>query len=103
MANPSGSAVPSSDVIRLDRLPVGVTAAVVRMDEADHVMMLRLKTMGMHEGRAVRMVRSGSRVIVQCAGTRMGLAAEVAGHVLVKPVRPQTRSQTRPQAEATLP
>lgn len=79
----------TQDVCELDRLAVGQTAAIVRMEEADHAMMIRLKTMGMHEGRAVRMLRKGSRVMVQCAGTRMGLSAEVARHVLVKPLSPE--------------
>jgi len=73
-------------VVGLDRLGLGRTAAIVRMDEADHALMIRLKTMGMHEGRAVRMLRTGSRIMVQCAGTRMGLSAEVARHVMVKPL-----------------
>lgn len=66
-------------------LPAGGTGVVVRIDESDHAMLIRLKTMGMHEGRAVRVVRRGSRLIVSCGGTRVGLSAEVAKHVLVTP------------------
>jgi len=69
-------------------LPAGGTGLVVRIDEADHAMLIRLKTMGMHEGRAVRVVRRGSRIIVSCGGTRIGLSAEVARHVLVTPTQP---------------
>lgn len=72
-------------VLALDQLRVGQTAVIAQMDDANHVMMIRLKTMGMHEGRAVRLLRQGSRLIVQCAGTRMGLSHEVARHILVKP------------------
>lgn len=73
-------------VRRLDQLPIGQTAAIVRMNDQDNVMMIRLKTMGMHEGRAVRMLRQGSRLMVQCGGTRIGLSAEVARLVFVKPI-----------------
>lgn len=69
----------------LTELPAGARGVVVRIDEKDHAMLIRLKTMGMHEGRAVRVVRPGSRVIVSCGGTRVGLSAEVARHVLVVP------------------
>ena len=69
----------------LSDLPAGGTGVVVRIDEADHAMLIRLKTMGMHEGRAVRVVRRGSRIIVSCGGTRIGLSAEVARHVRVTP------------------
>ncbi len=71
--------------IALSDLPAGGTGVVTRIDEADHAMLIRLKTMGMHEGRAVRVVRRGSRVIVSCGGTRIGLSAEVARHVRVTP------------------
>ena len=72
-------------VLALDQLEVGQTAVISRMDEANHVMLIRLKTMGMHEGRAVRMLRQGSRLIIQCAGTRIGLSHEVACHIFVEP------------------
>lgn len=73
------------DAIALSKLPAGQSGVVVRIEENDHAMLIRLKTMGMHEGRAVRVVRQGSRVIVSCGGTRVGLSAEVAEHVLVLP------------------
>lgn len=69
----------------LTSLPAGASGVVSRIDEADHAMLIRLKTMGMHEGRSVRLVRRGSRIIVSCGGTQIGLAAEVARHVLVTP------------------
>jgi len=75
---PSG-AVPLTD------LPAGGTGLVMRIEEEDHAMLIRLKTMGMHEGRVVRVVRRGSRIIVSCGGTRIGLSAEVARHVRVAP------------------
>jgi len=73
------------DAQPLSDLAAGQTAIVVRIDEADHAMLIRLKTMGMHVGRAVRVVRQGSRIIVSCGGTRIGLSAEVAKHVQVVP------------------
>lgn len=69
----------------LSDLPTGASGVVVRIDEADHAMLIRLKTMGIHEGRAVRIVRRGSRIIVSCGGTRIGLSGEIARHVLVTP------------------
>ena len=86
---PNGS--PAADrpvpegAVPLTDLPASGTGVVVRIDEADHAMLIRLKTMGMHEGRAVRIVRRGSRIIASCGGTRIGLSAAVAKHVLVTP------------------
>ena len=75
----------TSQSTRLSDMPAGAIGVVVRIDEKDHAMLIRLKTMGMHEGRAVRVVRSGNRIIVSCGGTRVGLSTEVARHVLVTP------------------
>jgi len=74
-----------SAAIPLTELPAGQSGLVMRIEEDDHAMLIRLKTMGMHEGRLVRVVRSGSRIIVSCGGTRIGLSAEVARHVQVAP------------------
>lgn len=71
--------------VPLTELPAGGKGIVIHIDEADHAMLIRLKTMGMHEGRAVRIVRRGSRIIVSCGGTRIGLSAEVARHVRISP------------------
>lgn len=71
--------------IALTDLPAGGTGLVMRIEEEDHAMLIRLKTMGMHEGRRVRVIRPGSRIIVSCGGTRIGLSAEVAKHVRVTP------------------
>lgn len=80
--NPPKGAIPLTD------LPAGAAGLVMRIEEDDHAMLIRLKTMGMHEGRQVRVVRAGSRIIVSCGGTRVGLSAEVAKHVLVAPTQP---------------
>ncbi|XAL98797.1 FeoA family protein [Phycisphaeraceae bacterium D3-23] len=69
----------------LDELKAGQTAVILQMDEADHAMLIRLKTMGMHPGRAVRVLRQGSRLVVTCGGTRIGLSATVAKHIRVTP------------------
>ncbi|MBX2851172.1 MAG: ferrous iron transport protein A [Phycisphaeraceae bacterium] len=71
--------------VPLTGLPAGGTGLVMRIEEDDHAMLIRLKTMGMHEGRRVRVIRAGSRIIVSCGGTRIGLAAEVAKHIRVAP------------------
>lgn len=74
-----------AQAVALTQLAAGRLGVVVRIEEEDHAMLIRLKTMGMHEGRGVRIVRQGARVIVSCGGTRIGLSAEVARHVLVMP------------------
>ncbi len=71
--------------VALSELSAGSRGVIARIDEADHAMLIRLKTMGMHEGRAIRVVRSGTRIIASCGGTRIGLSAEVAKHVRVTP------------------
>lgn len=75
------------DAMPLTDLPAGAEAVVAKMDESDHALLIRLKTMGVHEGRAVRLVRRGSRLILSCGGTRVGMSADVARHVLVVPVQ----------------
>ncbi|MGB0766155.1 MAG: FeoA family protein [Phycisphaeraceae bacterium] len=80
-SDPAQAATPLTD------LAAGGAGLVVRIEEDDHAMLIRLKTMGMHEGRLVRVIRAGSRIIVSCGGTRIGLAAEVARHVLVAPTQ----------------
>lgn len=82
---PPADATPAVPV-PLSELPARAKGVVVKIDEADHAMLIRLKTMGMHEGRGVRVVRRGSRFIVYCGGTRIGLSAEIARHVLVTPM-----------------
>ena len=74
-----------SGPVSLSQLQTGQSALVTRLEEDNHAMLIRLKTMGMHERRRVRVVRAGSRIIVSCGGTRIGLSAEVARHVLVAP------------------
>lgn len=75
--------------VPLTELPAGQKGLVMRIEEDDHAMLIRLKTMGMHEGRLVRVVRPGSRIIISCGGTRIGLSAEVARHIQVAPTSTQ--------------
>lgn len=82
---PLAGSIPAS-AIPLTELKSGSKGLVLRMEEDDHAMLIRLKTMGMHEGRSIRMVRPGSRIIVSCGGTRIGLSAEVARHIRVAPI-----------------
>lgn len=81
---PAGKDTPTG-VVPLSELPAGQKGLIMRIEEDDHAMLIRLKTMGMHEGRLVRVVRPGSRIILSCGGTRIGLSAEVARHVQVAP------------------
>lgn len=71
--------------VPLTDLSAGGKGLIMRIEEDDHAMLIRLKTMGMHEGRSIRVIRTGSRIIVSCGGTRIGLAAEVARHIRVAP------------------
>lgn len=90
MPTSSSSQEPTQAPLRpvtLSELEPGRAALVTRIEEDDHAMLIRLKTMGMHEGRQVRVVRAGSRIIVSCGGTRIGLSAEIARHVRVEPLR----------------
>lgn len=82
-ATPSTGRQAPTGSIPLTDLTAGDTGLVLRIEEADHAMLIRLKTMGMHEGRSIRMVRAGSRIVVSCGGTRIGLSAEVARHIRV--------------------
>ena len=88
VTTPKAESSPPKGSIPLTDLSAGATGLVMRIEEDDHAMLIRLKTMGMHEGRQVRVVRAGSRIIVSCGGTRVGLSAEVAKHVLVTPTQP---------------
>lgn len=76
-----------ADAVPLTDLPAGGTGLLSRIDEDDHAMLIRLKTMGMHQGRRIRVIRPGSRLIVSCGGTRIGLSTEVARHVRVTPTQ----------------
>ncbi|MEO0477626.1 MAG: FeoA family protein [Planctomycetota bacterium] len=71
--------------VALTELTAGQTGLVNRIEESDHAMLIRLKTMGIHEGRSIRLIRPGSRLIMSCGGTRIGLSAEVARHIRVTP------------------
>ena len=87
--NPAKAAEPAVQTagpVPLTELQAGHRALIMRIEESDHSMLIRLKTMGMHEGRTLRLIRSGSRLIVSCGGTRIGLSAQVAKHIRVTPI-----------------
>ncbi|MCC6679553.1 MAG: ferrous iron transport protein A [Phycisphaeraceae bacterium] len=90
-----------SNVFGLEQLQVEQSAAVVLMKDAENPMMIRLKTMGLHEGRAVRMLRQGSRLVIQCGGTRIGMSAEVARLVLVKTMDSSHRATSHPATQGS--
>ena len=68
----------------LDELPAGSRCTVARVEEADEALAIRLKTMGLHEGRTLMVLRAGDRLVVACGATRIGMAASVAGRVVVR-------------------
>ena len=48
----------------------------------------RLKALGICVGRPIQLVQLGDPLIVRVIGTRIGLSARLATHVLMEPVDP---------------
>jgi Fe2+ transport system protein FeoA len=69
----------------LTDLPEGTTGRVVSLDVRDEVDLQRLEIMGLCEGRTVEVVKRGDPMIVRVLGTRIGIAAELAGCATVHP------------------
>lgn len=54
--------------------------------EGDGPEVTRLKRMGVCGGRRLEIVQSGDPMILQVAGTRIGLSRKLAGAVIVEPL-----------------
>jgi len=57
----------------------------IREVEAGDVEIERLQAMSICRGRRVRLVRAGDPLILRVLGTRIGVSARLAAHVLVEP------------------
>jgi ferrous iron transport protein A len=73
-----------SDLIPLNRLRPGETALVADvLGNSDNVR--RIKELGLRDGAAVTMVRSGSPCIIRLAGQTLCIRANGVLNVLVRP------------------
>jgi Fe2+ transport system protein FeoA len=68
----------------LSGLPLGGCGRVVSVD-VSAVDLERLEVMGLCSGRMVCVIKHGDPMIVRVLGTRIGLAASLAGSVHVQP------------------
>ena len=81
--NLNSQPAPPAEAMTLDRLATGVAAVVTAVDAADEDL-TRLQTMGICTGQPIHTLRTGSRMIVCAAGTRIGLARPLAAAVTVR-------------------
>lgn len=70
----------------LSRLPSGRTARVRALPDDDGPY-LRLRAMGLCEGRKIEVIRHGSRMIVSLSGVRIGVDRRLAEAIEVEPDR----------------
>jgi Fe2+ transport system protein FeoA len=85
-AHPAEAAVP------LAALAAGATGRIAGLEIDDSHDLERLEVMGLCPGRTVEVVKCGDPMIVRVLGTRIGLAAVLAGRIAV---RPHERSDRR--------
>jgi Fe2+ transport system protein FeoA len=65
----------------------------VRLD-AEGEDAVRLKRMGICEGRELRILQVGDPMILLCSGARIGLSRALAEHVQVQPAAPAATGST---------
>ena len=70
-----------SSPVSLGEIPLGSDFRVERLLVADQDG-LRLKRLGICEGRIVRLVQSGDPMIIEVVGCRIGISRRLANHVL---------------------
>lgn len=68
----------------LSHLPTGQIARVRGLPDDDGPF-LRLRAMGLCEGRRIEVVRHGSRMIVSLSGVRIGVDRRLAEAITVEP------------------
>ncbi|NDY96848.1 FeoA family protein [Wenzhouxiangella limi] len=68
----------------LSRLPSGHVARVRALPNDDEPY-LRLRAMGLCEGRKIEVIRHGSRMIVSLSGVRIGVDRRLAEAIEVEP------------------
>lgn len=76
---------PSSYPVPLCDLPVGQVARLHAVDLDDAAAGL-LRALGLTSDADLRLCKGGEPCIVQIGGTRLGVSAAVASHILVLPV-----------------
>lgn len=81
------ASLPSSPV-PVHRLAPRQCGVVVRVEAPDSDLE-RLMAMGVCGGRTVELVRVGDPLILKVYGTRVGVSARLAAHILVTPCPPR--------------
>ncbi|MCA1779115.1 MAG: ferrous iron transport protein A [Xanthomonadaceae bacterium] len=83
MSKPASSDAPAN-AVALSRLTAGQGARVLALPDDDEPF-LRLRAMGLCEGRRIEVVRHGSRMIVSLSGVRIGVDRRLADAISVEP------------------
>ena len=78
--------------VRLDELAVH-ECAIVHHVEAQDDDMERLMAMGLCGGRVVELVQAGDPMILRVYGSRIGISARLASHIIVAPWGPECTCQ----------
>lgn len=79
---------------RLDELKLQECGRIERVDNPDDLQ--RLMAMGVCAGRTVEIVQRGDPLILRVFGSRIGLSARLARHVMVAPCPPVQRCWMHP-------
>lgn len=80
---PSDAATPT-DAVPLSDAEAAAVVVVARVEARDDDA-VRLKRMGVCDGRRVQVLQGGDPMILHVAGCRVGLSRRLAQHVLVRP------------------
>ena len=75
----------------LNKVEAGCSVRIKRLDASPEVSH-RLREMGFCEDQQVRLVRQDASVICQVCNVRLGLSSELAGRILVEPLKPSKRA-----------
>lgn len=67
----------------INRLPKGACGLIRTVENAEEL--TRLQSMGLCIGRRVEIIKPGDPLIVRVFGSRIGLSARMAAHILVEP------------------
>jgi Fe2+ transport system protein FeoA len=60
------------------------TICIVHKIESDDVAIQQLKAMGLCFGRQLEVIRHGNPLIIRLLGSRVGVSARVAQHIIVE-------------------
>lgn len=89
----------SSQLLPLTEAPLGRPLRVGKVD-TNSVDAARLQAMGVCQGRVLEVVKGGNPLVVRIVGSRVGIAARLAIHVLIdaSPVEPTLRPHASGEA-----